>query len=304
LGPSSGRPRKKLEERRSKKGNPISLVSLKRKTFTDLADEYEKNFENDPYFQKTRKYYLKTLRDHFGQMRLREIGTLELDTFKTKRKSTKTKHGKERSGIAVNRELETLNHMFNKALEWGWMEINPFRLFRESIFYEENGRLRYLEEEEIKELLAALDEKPDGKGKRKSPEYLKNIIKAAILTGMRKTDLLILKWSDYKRESGRLYFYETKKKKMTDKILSDDMIGLLESIPRGESEYIFTSPDGKALKSLQRSFRTALKRAGIKDFRFHDLRHTSASVSGNGKDTKYGNNGSCGYLKRDYPSRG
>jgi len=178
--------------------------------------------------------------------------------------------------------------MFNKAILWGWMEVNPFTLFKDengkdSFFYPEEGRLRYLEEEEMKKLLEALDKKPEreskkrGGGKRKSPEYLKNIIKAAILTGMRKTDLLNLKWSDYKRESGRLYFYETKKRKMTDKILSDDMIALLESIPRGESEYIFAAPDGKPLKGLQRSFRTALDRAGIKDFRFHDLRHTSAS---------------------------
>jgi integrase len=148
---------------------------------------------------------------------------------------------------------------------------------KDSFFNPENGGLLYLGEEEMKKLLAVLDEKLEGKGKRKSPEYLKNIIKVAILTGMRKTDLLNLKWSDYKRESGRLYFYEKKKRRMADKILSDGMIGLLESLPHGESKYIFTAPDGKALKSLQRSFRTALKRAGIKDFRFHDLWHTSAS---------------------------
>lgn len=255
VGPRLGEAQKKLSERKARKGQPLSLVSLKRKTFQDLAEEYEKKFENDPYFQKTRKYYLKTLKEHFGPMRLMDIGILELETYKTERKNTKTKHGKERSGIAVNRELETLNHMFNKALLWGWMEINPFTKFKDqsgkdTFFYPENGRLRYLEEDEMKKLLEALDKKPEreskkrGGGKRKSPEYLKNIINAAILTGMRKTDLLNLKWSDYKRESGRLYFYETKKKKMADKILSDDMIALLESIPRGDSEFIFTNPQG------------------------------------------------------------
>jgi integrase len=140
----------------------------------------------------------------------------------------------------------------------------------------------------------ALDKKPGRKTKgrgrdaRKSPEYLKNIVKAAILTGMRKTDLLNLKWSGYKHEKltdengneleiRKFYFYEKKKKKWTDKVLNNDMIALLESIPRGDSDYIFTGDDGKPIKSLQRCFRTVLKRAGIKDFHFHDLRHTSAS---------------------------
>jgi len=48
-------------------------------------------------------------------------------------------------------------------------------------------------------------------------------------------------------------------------------------IPKGESEYIFLGPNGKPLRDIERSFHTALRRAGIKDFRWHDLRHSSAS---------------------------
>jgi integrase len=166
--------------------------------------------------------------------------------------------------------------MFNKALEWGWMEVNPFTLFRESPFYkEENNRVRYLEKDEFKKLFDALEKQPSGQ--RKPPEYLRGIVMAAILTGIRKDDLLNLKWENYKGDAGRLYFYEKKKRKMSDKVLNQDMITLLESIPRGKSDYIFTGEDGGPLKSITRSFKTALRRAGIKDFRFHDLRHTSAS---------------------------
>ncbi|MDP3040196.1 MAG: hypothetical protein Q8O18_10040, partial [Deltaproteobacteria bacterium] len=68
-----------------------------------------------------------------------------------------------------------------------------------------------------------------------NPFYLRNIVKAAILTGLRKGDMLNLKWSDYKRETQSLYFYEKKKKKMSNKVLNSDMIGLLESIPQGEA---------------------------------------------------------------------
>lgn len=61
---------------------------------------------------------------------------------------------------------------------------------------------------------------------------------------MRKIGLLNLKWSDYERDSGRVYFYEKNKRKITDKVLGDDRVRLLQSISRGEREYIFSGPEG------------------------------------------------------------
>lgn len=79
-------------------------------------------------------------------------------------------------------------------------------------------------------------------------------------------------------DKGILFFNEQKKRgKRRAKVLNSDMIELLKSTPKGESETIFNGPDGKSLKDIKRSFRTVLKKAGIKDFHFHDLRHTSAS---------------------------
>jgi hypothetical protein len=56
------------------------------------------------------------------------------------------------------------------------------------------------------------------------------------------------------------------------------MIDLLKSTPRGESEFIFTDAKGNPLKDVRRSFKTVLKKAAIKNFRFHDLRRSSATV--------------------------
>ncbi len=114
--------------------------------------------------------------------------------------------------------------------------------------------------------------------KKVNPYYLKNIVMTALLTGLRRGDILNLKWADVDLEKGVLFYNEQKKRnRRRVKLLNSDMIQLLKSIPRGESERIINGPDGKPLRDIKRSFRTALKNAGIKDFHFHDLRHTSAS---------------------------
>ncbi len=164
------------------------------------------------------------------------------------------------------------------------LDQNPFNRFKDSIFFEErNDRVRFLEEDEIRRLLEL------------SPPYLANIIKGAIFTGLRKGDLLRMKWSDVNMGKGLLIFREEKKMgKLGIKQLNQDMISLLEN-PKGKSEYVFNGPipreegdedeqyialpdpNGKPLRDIKRSFHTALKKAGIKDFRCSDLRHTSAS---------------------------
>ncbi len=163
------------------------------------------------------------------------------------------------------------------------MTKSPFRRFKESVFFQEkNDRVRFLAEDEIKILLEV------------SPPYLQDIIKAAIFTGLRKGDLLSLKWSDIDLNRGTLTFREQKKRnKLTVKYLNGDMLALLKEIPTGTSEFVFNGPikqskgketyiafpdpNGKPIKDVRRAFKTALRRAGIKDFHFHDLRHTSAS---------------------------
>jgi integrase len=117
---------------------------------------------------------------------------------------------------------------------------NPFYHFKKSILFEEDrGRVRYLTEDEIKSLLSW------------SPPYLKNIIKAAILTGLRKSDLLRLRWDNVDLGKGVLFYNEQKKRdKLRIKVLNSDMIDLLMDI-KATSEYIFTDPEGKPLKDVK-----------------------------------------------------
>lgn len=286
IGPLLTEAREKLEERRkqARTGVYISLAQRRKITLGQLKEEYEKVQKGESYFEKSRKYYLEILEDFFGkERRLYQITPLDIEKFKTKRKETKTQHRKDRSDVSVNRELETFRHMLDKAVEWGWLEKNPFDRFKKpdgksSLFYQENNdRTRYLEEDEIRKLLNV------------SPPHLKNIIKAAVFTGLRAGDILRLKWNQADLEKRTLTFYEQKKNNRERiKFLNNDMIGLLLEIKQNnlltqiEPEYIFLGPKTKKkppspVKCVRRAFNTALKEARIQDFHFHDLRHTSAS---------------------------
>jgi integrase len=318
IGPRLGEAQKKLAEKKdlAKKGVVLSAAAMRKITFKDLEKKYTKLQEGDRFYEKSKKYVIQALSDYFGDRKLFQITALDIENFKKERKETSLewatkrrekieeaakKEGREltpeekrtikdlpkgRSDVSVNRELEVLRHMMNKAVEWGMLDANPFERFKGSIFFKEtNNRVRFLEEEEIMKVLEI------------SPPYLANIIKAAIFTGLRKGDLLNIKWEDVDLERGLLFFREEKKRgKLGIKHLNDDMVSLLMEIPKGKSEYIFNGPvhrkkgedkkkgyvaipdpDGKPLKDIQRSFRTVLKKAGIRDFRWHDLRHTSAS---------------------------
>ena len=209
----------------------------------------------------------RILTEHFGTRRLFQITPLDIEEFKKLRKQAPAKGKKIRSDVSVNRELEVLRHMLNKAVEWGMLDQNPFTRFRDPVFFgERNDRVRFLTQEQIPTLLSV------------SPPYLANLIKGAIFTGLRRGDLFNLKWTDVDLETGLLTFREQKKmEKLGFKYLNEDMIDLLMQIPKGESDYIFLGPNGKPLRDIKRSFHTALKKAGITDFHWHDLRHTSAS---------------------------
>ena len=98
------------------------------------------------------------------------------------------------------------------------MEESPFRKMRRLFFKENNQRTRFLTEEEIKNLLAV-----DYEG---CPAYLKPIIATAIYTGLRKGEILNLKWKDVDLERGQIYVRENKQNHLQVKMVNDDLIDL------------------------------------------------------------------------------
>jgi integrase len=168
--------------------------------------------------------------------------------------------------------MSILRRMFRKGVKWGMAEKNPFENADDLFYKENNRRERALTEDEVKRLIDAC------------PKYLKSIVIAALYTGLRKSDILNLKWRDIDLKKGLVRLEETKTEKTRNIVLNSDMITLLQSLPV-KCQYVFPNKHGKPFTDIKRSFEASLKKAGIEqsdDRRrkivFHTLRHTCVSL--------------------------
>ncbi|MDO8524919.1 MAG: site-specific integrase, partial [Candidatus Omnitrophota bacterium] len=164
----------------------------------------------------------------------------------------------------VNRSLAVLKSMFNRAIVWDKASNNPCKAVK--LFKENNQRLRFLEQEEIPKLLS------------ECCAHLKPIVVLAINTGMRKGEILRLKWHDIDFKRDIIHLYETKNGEKREVPLNAIAKRTLIAVPKHpDSSYIFCDKKGQSYGDIKKSFLTAIGKSGIIDFHFHDLRHTFAS---------------------------
>lgn len=157
--------------------------------------------------------------------------------------------------------------LFNKAIAWSkYNGKNPVKGIK---LFKEQPRLRFLEKEEIFKLLANCD------------EHLKPIVIVALHTGMRKGEILNLKWHDIDFRRDLIYLYQTKNGERREIRINNEVKStLLKVKKRPDSQYVFCNKNGEPYGDIKKSFFTACKKSGIlqiSGFRFHDLRHTFAS---------------------------
>jgi len=194
-----------------------------------------------------------------------------------KRQQTPTKSGSQRRPATVNRELENLSRMFNLAIEDEMLQSNPCQKVRS--LSEDNARNRYLSEAEKARLLKVLQGRS---------AHLRPIVIIDLQTGLRKQELLKLRWQNVDFERGLIHVMNSQRERtksgksrsvpMTE-LSRQELLALREKA--GDSEYVFVNENTKeALTDCKRAFVTALRKAGIEDFHFHDLRHTCATRLG------------------------
>lgn len=223
---------------------------------------------------RSKKAIVRILVERFGNVPLKHFNAWIIETYQTKMLSEK------KAPATCNRHLATLKHMITKAIQWEMAPESILKKVREvDLLKENNQRLRFLTVEESQDLINSC------------PSHLKSIVVTALNTGMRKEEILSLEWDKHIDLKHNFILLDKTKNGERREIpingtLREVLSGLKKQvkavidIKTGEvisSPYVFVDKKGKRFKDVKRSFNTACRNAGIKDFRFHDLRHTFAS---------------------------
>lgn len=160
--------------------------------------------------------------------------------------------------------------------DWKWLEKSPVI----KIPSVRNKRVRWLEAEEAKRLI---DE---------CPEPLKSVVKFALATGLRRSNIINLEWQqiDMQRRVAWINPEDSKSNRAIGVALNDTACRVLRNQIGKHNKWVFVHtkakhrPDGTLTPAVRKmrvddsvAWKAACKRAGIVDFRFHDLRHTWAS---------------------------
>jgi integrase len=229
------------------------------------------------------------LKSAFSGRRLSQINSFLIEKYKLDRKTAcscadgptrkensarcdKCKHVvRAMADATINRELTMLKHLFNKCIHWNFAKANPVRGVK--LFREDNGRTRYLSEEEARIFLEACN------------IDFRIVALAAMHTGFRKSELKALRWddADFVNQALTVQSCYAKNGETRTVPMSPDLRAALTKLhderqPASE-DFIFTRK-GREWKSWRTAFEKAVKRAGIEDFTFHDLRHCFGSHLG------------------------
>jgi integrase len=213
--------------------------------------EHKRSIETD-------KVHLRWLDQYLSSVTLESIGRDLLDSIREKKRQTGV------SNATVNRVMSIIRAILNKAKDdWEWIDTVPaFRSLQEPFV-----RIRWLTYDEAQRLLDEL------------PPHLAAMARFSLSTGLREANVTGLKWSqvDLDRECAWITANQAKGRKAIPVPLNQDALSVLR-LERGKHpESVFTYKGNPVLKAGGKAWRHALSRAGITDFRWHDLRHTWAS---------------------------
>jgi len=263
IGPNKTLARRALYKRKSQivENKFFDMKNKQKVKFEDFAPTYlelHSRLNKKPLVAERDEGLIKNLSSHFAGRYLYAIAPDDIEKYKADR-------SKQVAPATVNRELACLKSMYNKAIEWGKADDNPVRKVK--FFRENNQRLRFLEKDEIRKLL------------ENCPDDIRRVVVIALNTGMRRGEILNLKWTDVDTEKGIIYLSDTKNNEPREVQMNGPAKEAFLAVTRDPaSPYVFCDEEGDcAIRNMQNKFELALKKSGIIDFRFHDLRHTFAS---------------------------
>ena len=248
-----------------REGRHFKTAEAKRHTLAELIDRYIKEIlprkALESKFSTNQSQQLNWWKEQLGAYVLSDV---------TPARIVEARGKLNRSPATANRYMAALSHVFTIAIrEWEWMEDSPVRKI--SKLKEPRGRVRYLSDEERIALIEAARGIED--------PTLYTVIVLALSTGARQGELLGLSWKDVDLKRGSLTFHETKNGERRTVPLAGLALDLMKQRHSNRDKlttFVFPSEKLTPVR-VDRPFQALLVQTGIKDFRFHDLRHSAAS---------------------------
>ena len=249
-----------------REGRHFPTATARRKTVGELFARYRSSVlpHKRPATIQTQRQQLAWWQDRIGHLRLLDVTPALLTQC---RDALAEGH----SPATVKRYLSLLNHVFAVARrEWQWIDGNPVEHVGKP--KEPPGRVRFLSEDERPRLL-------DACRRSRNPD-LYPVVLMALSTGARKNEILSLAWPSIDLSRQLVTFDHTKTTDRRSVPVAGELGRILRrraKVRRIDTPLVFPRADGLAPTDIRTAWETALRGAGIEDFRFHDLRHSAAS---------------------------
>jgi len=170
----------------------------------------------------------------------------------------------------INRELAVLSHLFNKAVEWGWMDRRPAKINR---FSEGHGRITYLTVDQITRLVECA--KGDGNAQ------IYPFIFIGLETAMRKSEILSIRREDIDLQRRVVFIPKAKAGAREQPEHLGEFLASYAAALQPSNPWLFPSPGANAghTVDVRKAFRRVVVAAGLDPDQIlrHTLRHTAIS---------------------------
>jgi integrase len=243
---------------KAEKARTLGYSEPTRDSFAEVTPRYLRHQEarlTPAAYERTRGIVQEHLTGFFGTTRLSEIRRADVQRYITARMTDVS------AGTAL-RELNVLKHFLGLCSQWELIPLNAAAGVKAPRV--PAGRVRYLQPTELHAVLAAC------------PDWLRPIAGLLAFTGMRRSEVLNLRWLDVDAKGGRIVLPQSKNGDgrivWLNRLASDVLGSLKQGAP---TDRLFSSKIAPENVSL--AFLRTCRKVGIADFRLHDLRHTAAS---------------------------
>ncbi len=243
--------------------------------FSEAADAFQaysrarkKSFRQDDL-------YVRRLKAFFGEKPLESLTLDDVEAYLQSRREEAKAAGKVLKNGTLNRHMACLKTIVRRALLNRRIDRNPLLGLK---LFKEESRNRTLTQSEYGRLLECL------------PLHMKPIVELAYMTAMRRGEILGLRWDQVDFQEGiiNLEASDTKTQERREIPLDASLVRVLKGVPPTLGTPNVFTYRGRRLAEIKEGFWSACKRAGIRDFRFHDLRHcaiTNLRKAGVGENT-------------------